>query len=98
MEAAVLGPPLLLKPFGHYTTDGFIRRLLRRLPIWKILVGYHKRSNVEAAFSRLKRILGHDLRGRKKSSQQVEIFVKCMILNRMAKIGMPNSYPIENVN
>lgn len=65
--------------------------------IWKILVRYHKRSNVEAAFSRLKRILGHDLKGRKKSSQQVESFVKCMILNQMAKIGMPNSYPIEKV-
>jgi len=56
---------------------------------WKKLKGYHKRSLVETAFSRYKRMLGGDLYSRKMESQEIESQIKCLVLNKMTKLGMP---------
>ena len=62
----------------------------------KVVLNYEEFTiSVDTELSRFKRILGPELRGRKKSSQEVESFLKCLILNQMTKIGMPKSYPIE---
>jgi hypothetical protein len=58
--------------------------------IWKILRGYHKRSLVETAYSRLKGIFGGKLFGKRIDTQEVELMCKAMILNQMTRIGMPD--------
>lgn len=62
--------------------------------IWKQLIGYHKRSLAETTFSRIKRILGPNLKARKLENQKVECQVKCLIMNKMLSLGMPISEPI----
>jgi transposase len=66
----------------------------RARKIWKKLIGYHKRSLGETAFSRIKRILGPNLKARKFENQKVECQVKCLIMNKMLSLGMPISEPI----
>lgn len=51
--------------------------------IWKKLIGYHKRSLVETAFSRWKRLLGPSLKSRQTENQTFEAKIKCHILNKM---------------
>lgn len=62
--------------------------------IWKKLIGYHQRSLGETAFSRIKRILGSNLKARKFENQKVECQVKCLIMNKMLSLGMPIAEPI----
>jgi hypothetical protein len=62
--------------------------------LWKKLVGYHERSLVETTFSRIKRILGSNLKARKFENQRTECQVKCLIMNKMIKLGMPISEPV----
>lgn len=59
---------------------------------WKELTGYHIRSLVETAFSRIKTIFGHHLSSRTMDRQSVEFHIKCLILNRFTKLGMPKGY------
>jgi transposase len=61
---------------------------------WKQASGYHRRSLVECAFFRLKTIFSEKLKARLIETQKIEAEVKCMALNRMAKLGMPLSYVI----
>ena len=65
--------------------------------IWKKLSGYHKRSLAETAFSRIKRILGPNLKARSFKNQKVECQVKCLIMNKMLSLGMPISEPIFEI-
>lgn len=51
--------------------------------IWKKLVGFHKRSLVETAFSSLKRLFGDRLSSLKMVNQATEVYVRCFVLNRM---------------
>ena len=51
--------------------------------IWKKLVGYHKRSLVETAFSRLKRLFGERLSNKKMVNLEAEVNFRCYVLNRM---------------
>ena len=51
--------------------------------IWKKLKNYHRRSLVETAFSRWKKILGASLKSRKMENQIIESQIKCLILNKM---------------
>ena len=51
--------------------------------LWKRFTGYYKRSLVETAFSRLKRLFGDRLQNRKMFNQEVEAYVRCLALNRM---------------
>lgn len=69
----------------------------RARKIWKKLVGYHKRSLAETAFSRIKRILGPNLKARKFENQIVECQIKCLIMNEMLSLGMPISEPILEI-
>lgn len=69
-----------------------IRKIGRRK--WKRRRKYHRRSLVETAIMRVKRIFGDRLSGRTFLNQATEIFVRCAALNRMTHLGMPKSYPI----
>jgi len=57
--------------------------------LWKILVGYHKRSLAETAMFRIKRMLGDRLKSRTMGSQCTEVLCKCLIINKMNKLGLP---------
>jgi hypothetical protein len=61
---------------------------------WKVESTYHRRSLVECAFFRLKTIFSDKLRARKMQTQAAEATLRCLALNRMTRLGMPDSYPI----
>lgn len=63
--------------------------------LWKKLTGYHRRSLVETTMYRLKQILGGNLKARCGANQSVEVQCKCLILNRMANLGLPKGEWIE---
>ena len=56
---------------------------------WKRRVGYHRRSLVETAFSRLKRVFGDKLKNRHLDNQQTEAAIQCKLLNHFASLGLP---------
>jgi hypothetical protein len=59
---------------------------------WKRKVNYHRRSLVETAIFRLKTLFSDRLRARAVERQRTEVMVRCLALNRMTKLGMPQSY------
>src|SRR5438105_4238416 len=61
---------------------------------WKKRSGYHRRSLVETAFFRLKTIFSERLRSRRDDTQAAEAVIRCMALNRMTSLGLPDSYRI----
>lgn len=69
-------------------------RMIRKTSIksWKEETGYHLRSLAENAVYRFKTILGNQLNARKLANQKTESLIKASILNRMMKLGMPDSY------
>jgi len=67
-----------------------IRARGRRM--WKKQSGYHERSLVETAFSRLKRMFGDQVRGRTLDAQHCELMLRCAVMNRWTSLGMPDSY------
>jgi Transposase DDE domain len=69
-----------------------IRKLGRKQ--WKKVSGYHKRSLVECAFFRLKTIFSDKLKSRTVERQKIEAGLRCLALNRMTALGMPQSYAI----
>ena len=64
-----------------------VRDLGRRR--WKSCVGYHRRSLVETAVSRLKGTFGDRLKNRVFATQRTEIRLRCEILNRFTQLGLP---------
>lgn len=54
---------------------------------WKEQMGYHRRSLVETTMFRMKTLLGNRLRTRTMENQITEIAVRCMILNKMSRLG-----------
>jgi len=56
--------------------------------------GYHRRSLVERQMMRMKTIFGSSLSSRRFHNQATEKRVRCAALNRMTKLGMPDSYAI----
>lgn len=62
--------------------------------VWKAECGYHRRSLVETAIFRLKTIFGDGLTARKLKRQQTEAALCCCALNRMTRLGMPDSCPV----
>jgi IS5 family transposase len=62
---------------------------------WKQASGYHRRSKVENAFYRYKRLISDKLQSRKLANQRVEAWLGCHILNEMTLMGMPQSVPVE---
>jgi IS5 family transposase len=61
---------------------------------WKQKSGYHKRSLVETAFYRLKKIFSDRLRSKRVDAQDAEMMIRCAALNRMTILGMPDSYAV----
>ncbi|KAF3363028.1 Transposase DDE domain protein, partial [Chlamydiales bacterium STE3] len=57
--------------------------------LWKIGSGYHERSLAETAMFRVKKLLGDGLKARSMGSQKTEAICKCMVINKMNKLGMP---------
>lgn len=53
------------------------------IDLWKKVSGYHKRSLVETAFSRLKRLFGERLNNKKFENLRAETIFRCHVLNRM---------------
>jgi transposase len=62
---------------------------------WKRDSGYHRRSIAETTMFRLKTIFGGKLSARNFDNQAVELFIKCVALNRMIQIVKPDSYKVE---
>lgn len=58
--------------------------------IWKKLSGYHVRSLAETGFSRIKRRFGGHLKARGVGGQRSECACKCLIINKMNELGLPD--------
>jgi hypothetical protein len=73
--------------------DENLRSIRRRgRKTWKRDTGYHRRSLAETAVYRFKTIFGNTLSTRTLSRQVTEVRVKAAALNRMTRLGMPDSY------
>ena len=60
---------------------------------WKNDSGYHIRSLAETIMFRLKTIFGDKLSARLLETQTTQALIRCLALNRMTHLGMPESYP-----
>ena len=72
--------------------DAVVRRIKDegRYP-WRTVSGATRQSLAENAVSRFKALVGVKLAARVFENQQVEVLVKCRVLNRMASLGLPIS-------
>ena len=61
---------------------------------WKRESHYHRRSLVETQMMRVKTIFGSKLSSRRFNNQATEMRVRCAALNRMTRLGMPQSYAL----
>jgi hypothetical protein len=61
---------------------------------WQKASGYTKRSRVEAAIGRYKRVIGDGLRFHKDGRRTTEVAVAVYVLNRMLELGRPISVRI----
>ena len=61
---------------------------------WKEESGYHIRSLAETDIFRLKTIFGDKLSARLLEAQTTQAFIRCLALNKMTHLGMPESYPV----
>ena len=69
-----------------------IRKVGRRK--WKKQSRNHRRSLVETQMMRVKTIFGSSLSSRRFHNQATEMRVRCVTLNRMTHLGMPESYAL----
>lgn len=81
------------KPLARDKNIRDVRKLGRKR--WKEKVQYHRRSLVETAMYRYKTIFGGELKSRTIEMQEKEVKIKCIVLNRMTQLGMPDSYAIK---
>ena len=72
-----------------YLNGGKSRR--NRLTRWKKKSGYHQRSLVETTMSRLKYVFGDRVRSRVFENQVTDLMIRCAIMNKMNKLGLPDS-------
>lgn len=61
---------------------------------WKEKSGYHIRSLAETIMFRLKTIFGDKLSARLLETQTTQALIRCLSLNQMTNLGMPESYPV----
>ena len=61
---------------------------------WQKESGYRQQARVENSFFRYKSVFGGDLKARHSKAQRREAAIGCHILNRMAELGRPSSYPL----
>lgn len=64
--------------------------------LWKKLTRYHLRSLVETTMFRLKKMLGPSLRARSSGAQRTEVYCKCLVINKMNKLGLPCGEWVNN--
>ena len=70
--------------------DVAIRQIRRRgRKNWKQSVGYHRRSLSETAMYRMKTCFGDHLKNRLIPNQRTEARVRCKILNKFTRLGLP---------
>ncbi|MDO8260845.1 MAG: IS5 family transposase [Candidatus Magasanikbacteria bacterium] len=69
-----------------------IRKTTRKQ--WKKESGYHVRSLAETTMFRFKTIFGDRLNARKFENQVTEFLTAISVMNKMTKLGMPDSYSI----
>ena len=62
---------------------------------WQKNFSYNKRSLVEVAVGRYKKIIGNKLHAKLDSNRLSEIKLGCYILNKMLDLGKPNSFKIK---
>ena len=83
------------KSLNHQARNNVVKAVKRLGPkLWKQLSGYHKRSLVETAMSRLKRFFGSRLKNRSFKHQEVESYLRCSLINHFTELGMPISIKI----
>jgi hypothetical protein len=58
---------------------------------WKRTSGYHRRSLIETSMSRLKQAFGPRLKNKAFENQRIEARLRCKLLNRFTRLGMPMS-------
>jgi len=80
------------KPLKRDENLRYIRKHGRQR--WKEDSGYHMRSLAETVMFRLKTIFGSDLSARLLETQSTQALIRCMALNRMTHLGMPQSYRV----
>lgn len=61
---------------------------------WKRESNYHRRSLAETQVFRVKMIFGERARARKFEGQAAQMLVRCVTLNGMTHLGMPDSYAV----
>ena len=61
---------------------------------WKNDSDYHMRSLAETAMFRLKTIFGDELSARLLETQTTQMLIRCLALNKMTRLRMPESYPV----
>jgi hypothetical protein len=61
---------------------------------WKEETGYHIRSLAETTMFRLKTIFDDKLSARLLPTQTTQASIRCLALNKMTHLGMPESYPV----
>jgi hypothetical protein len=98
-EAVALIPPrsdaIVRGRSPFESRDENLRRIKERgRKQWKKESSYHTRSLVETAFFRLKTIFSDRLKSRTTGRQIIEANLRCLALNKMTKLGMPQSYAI----
>jgi IS5 family transposase len=59
---------------------------------WKRECGYHRRSLAETTMFRLKTLFGDRVSARRFAGQAAQVLVRCATLNRLTRLGMPDSY------
>jgi hypothetical protein len=62
---------------------------------WKKKTQYHRRSIVESTMFRYKTIFGDKFTSRSIKQQEIEVKIKCTILNKMTRLGMPITYKVK---
>lgn len=70
----------------------YIRKYGRKQ--WKQDSGYHIRSLAETIMFRLKIIFGDKLSARLLETQSTQALIRCLALNKMTHLGLPESYPV----
>jgi hypothetical protein len=76
--------------------DAHLRRIAEiGRAAWKQESDYHRRSLAETGIFRLKKIFGATLSAHSLKNQQQEVCLRCVALNRMTALGMPESYPVS---
>ena len=61
---------------------------------WKRESGYHRRSLAETQVFRVKTIFGERVSATSFEGQAAQMLVRCVALNRMTHLGMPDSYKL----